>query len=56
VFVESGAEALAISATDRKSLLPLLHRIDEILAQDTSRSDHVYAAQSRDPLAAPRYE
>src|SRR6266853_3166881 len=42
VLLEWGAEALAISATDRKSLLPLLHRIDEILAQDVSRSDHAY--------------
>jgi 50S ribosomal subunit-associated GTPase HflX len=52
-LLESGAEALAISAMDRDSLLLLLHRIDEILAQDVSRSDHVYAAQPRSPLAPP---
>ncbi|HEX7720940.1 MAG TPA: GTPase HflX [Pyrinomonadaceae bacterium] len=55
-LLEWGAEALTISATDRKSLLPLLHRIDEILAQDVSRSDHVYAAQPRSPLAPPPYK
>jgi GTP-binding protein HflX len=54
--LEWGAEALAISATDRKSLLPMLHRIDEILAQDVSRSDHVYDTQLHSPLAPPPYE
>ncbi|HEY0346954.1 MAG TPA: GTPase HflX [Pyrinomonadaceae bacterium] len=56
VLLEWGAEALTISATDRKSLLPMLHRIDEILAQDVSRSDRVYAAQPRSPLAPPPYK
>jgi GTP-binding protein HflX len=56
VLLEWGAEALAISATDRNSLLPMIHRIDEILAQDVSRSDHVYAAQPRSPLAPPPYK
>src|SRR5712671_3921007 len=56
VLLEWGAEALTISATNRKSLLPMLHRIDEILAQDVSRSDHVYAAQPRSPLAPPPYK
>ncbi|HXI62760.1 MAG TPA: GTPase HflX, partial [Pyrinomonadaceae bacterium] len=54
--LEWGSEALAISATDRKSLLPMLHRIDEILAQDVSRSDHVYNAPLHSPLAPPPYE
>ena len=55
-LLEWGAEALAISATDRKSLLPMLHGIDEILAQDVSRSDHIYAAQLQGPLAPPPYK
>lgn len=55
-LVEWGAEALAIAATDRKSLLPMIHRIDEILAQDISRSDHIYAAPLRSPLAPPPYK
>lgn len=55
-LLEWGAEALAISAMDRKSLLPMLHRIDEILAQDVSRSDRVYAAQLQSPLAPPPYK
>src|SRR6266481_275136 len=49
VMLESGTEAVAISATDRKSLSPLLQRIDELLAQDGSRSDHIYAMQTGSP-------
>src|SRR5438105_961289 len=56
VSLESGTEPLAISANDRRSLSPLLQRIDELLAQDAGRSDHVYAMQSRSPLAPPPYK
>ena len=56
VLLESGTEALAISANDRRSLSPLLQRIDELLAQDAGRSDHVYAVQPRRPLAPPPYK
>src|SRR2546425_2513408 len=56
VSLESGTEPLAISANDRRSLSPLLQRIDELLAQDAGRSDHVYTMQSRSPLAPPPYK
>src|SRR5438132_4256318 len=56
VLLELGTEPLAISANDRRSLSPLLQRIDELLAQDAGRSDHVYAMQSRSPLAPPPYK
>src|SRR5256885_1983206 len=36
VLVESGTEALSISANDRRSLLPLLQRIDELLVHDAA--------------------
>src|SRR5437763_595850 len=54
VLLESGTEALAISANDRKSLAPLLQRIDEILLQAASPSDRVYAMQPHSPSAPPR--
>jgi len=56
VLLESGTESVAISATDRKSLSPLLQRIDELLAQDGSGSDRVYALQTGSPLALPPYK
>ena len=55
-LLEWGTEALEISAMDRKSLSPLLHRIDEILVHDASRSDHVYTAEPVSPLAPSPYK
>src|SRR5438552_4715355 len=47
---------VSISALRAQTLLPMLERIDELLAQDAGRSDHVYAMQSRSPLAPPPYK
>src|SRR5437660_2433740 len=54
VLLESGTEALTISANDRKSLAPLLQRIDELLLQAASPSDRIYAMQPHSPSAPPR--
>ncbi|MFN2577399.1 MAG: GTPase HflX [Pyrinomonadaceae bacterium] len=56
VFLESGTEALAICATDRKSLSPLLQLIDQLLAQDASRSEPVYPVRPLSPPAPPSYK